>query len=60
MVRVFANGPVDEGSIPGRVIPKIQKCYMSSWLNTQYYKVRGNPGPEKGVAPFPTPRRSSN
>ena len=22
MVRVFANGPVDQGSIPGRVIPK--------------------------------------
>ena len=22
MSRVFANGPVDQGSIPGRVIPK--------------------------------------
>ena len=25
MVRVFANGPGDRGSIPGRFIPKTQK-----------------------------------
>ena len=25
MVRVFANGPGDLGSIPGRVIPKTKK-----------------------------------
>ena len=25
MSRVFADGPVDRGSIPGRVIPKTQK-----------------------------------
>ena len=25
VVRVFANGPGDLGSIPGRVIPKTQK-----------------------------------
>ena len=25
MSRVFANGPVDRGSIPGRVIPKTKK-----------------------------------
>ncbi len=25
MVRVFANGPEDQGSIPGQVIPKTQK-----------------------------------
>ena len=28
MVRVFANGPEDQGSIPGRVIAKIQKWYL--------------------------------
>ena len=28
MVRVFANGPRDLGSIPGRVIPKTQKWYL--------------------------------
>ena len=40
-VRVFANGPVDLGSIPGRVIPKIQKMVLdASLLNTQHYKVR--------------------
>ena len=25
MVRVFANGPGDQGSIPDRIIPKTQK-----------------------------------
>ena len=40
MVRVFANGPGDLGSIPGRVIPKTQKMILdASLLNTQYYKV---------------------
>ena len=40
MVRVFANGPGDWGSIPGRVIPKTQKMVRdASWLNTQQYKV---------------------
>ena len=60
-VRVFANGPRDLGSIPGRVIPKTQKMVLgASLLNTQHYKVwvkRSNPG--KGVAPFPTPWCSS-
>ena len=28
MSRVFANGPGDRGSIPGRVIPKTQKWYL--------------------------------
>ena len=27
MSRVFANGPVDRGSIPRRFIPKTQKWY---------------------------------
>ena len=41
MVRVFANGLGDLASIPGRVIPKIQKMVLdATLLNTQYYKVR--------------------
>ena len=40
-VRVFANGPGDLGSIPGRVMPKTQKMVLdASLLNTQHYKVR--------------------
>ena len=40
MVRVFANGPGDLGSIPGRVIPKTLKMVLdASLLNTQHYKV---------------------
>ena len=56
--RVFANGPGDLGSIPGRVIPKTLEIILdSSLLNTQQYKVLSrvkwsNPG--KGVAPSPT------
>ena len=38
MVRVFANGLGDLGSIPGRVIPKTQKMVLDASL-TQYYKV---------------------
>ena len=57
-VRVFANGPGDLGSIPGRVIPKIQKMVLdASLLNTQHYKVRikGKVEPSReGVAPSPT------
>ena len=41
MVRVLTNGLGDQGSIPGRVIPKTQKMLLdASLLNTQYYKVR--------------------
>ena len=29
-VRVFANGPGDLGSIPGRVIPKTQKMVLDA------------------------------
>ena len=32
MGRVFANGPGDPGSIPGRVIPKTQKMVLGSAL----------------------------
>ena len=40
MSRVFANGPGDRGSIPGRVIPKIQKMvFDAALLNTPPYKV---------------------
>ena len=41
MRRVFAIRPGDQGSIPGRVIPKTQKMVLdAALLNTQYYKVR--------------------
>ena len=41
MSRVFANGPGDQGSIPGRVIPKTLKMILdTSLLNTQHDKVR--------------------
>ena len=39
--RVFVNGPVDVGSIPGQVIPKTLKMVLdTSLLNTQKYKGR--------------------
>ena len=38
--RVFANSPGDQGSNPGRVIPKTQKMVLdSAFLYTQHYKV---------------------
>ena len=41
MIRVFANGQGDLGSIAGRVIPKTQKMVLdATLLNTQYYKVK--------------------
>ena len=61
--RMFANGPGDQRSIPGWVIPKTQNMILdTSLLNTQPYKVWikakwSNPGKE--VAPFPTPWCSS-
>ena len=40
MIRMFANGPGDQGSIPVRVIPKTQKMVLDATsLNTQPYKV---------------------
>ena len=56
---LFANGPGDLGSIPGRVIPKTQKWYLMPpclTLSIIRYGSRvkwSNPG--KGVAPSPTP-----
>ena len=39
--RVFANGPGDQGSIPGRVISKTQKMVLdASLLKTQHYRIR--------------------
>ena len=41
MSRVFANGPGDRGSIPGRVIPKIKKMVLdAALLSTQHYKAK--------------------
>ena len=41
MSRVFANGPGERGSIPGRVIPKTLKMVLdAALLNTHHYKVR--------------------
>ena len=38
--RVLANGRGDQGSIPGRIIPKTQKMLLdASLLNTQHYNV---------------------
>ena len=56
--RVFSNGPGDQGSIPGRVIPKCQKMVLdAALLNNLHYKVKySNPGNE--VASSPTPRCS--
>ena len=40
MGRLFANGPGDQGSIPGWVIPKTFKMVLNtSLLNTQHHKV---------------------
>ena len=41
VVRRFANGLGDLGSIPGRVIPKTQKIVLdASLFNTEHYNVR--------------------
>ena len=54
-INVFANGPVDQSSIPGQFIPKTQKMVPdTSLLNTLHYKVFAKSRwsyPEKGVAP---------
>ena len=52
--RVFANGPGDLGSIPGRVIPKKFKIPLCLTLSNIRYVSRvkwSNPG--KGLAPSP-------
>ena len=41
MIRVFANGLGDRGSIPDQVIPKTKRMVLDAGLlNTQHYKVR--------------------
>ena len=63
MNRVFTNGPREQGSIPGQVIPKTQKMVLdSALLSNQYIKVRIKEkwsNPRNGVAPSPTPQCSS-
>ena len=59
MSRMFTNGLGDQGSIPGRVIPKTQKMVRdATLLNTQHYKV-GIKGKwcnsRNGIVPSPTP-----
>ena len=57
--RVFANGPGDVDSIPGRVIPKTLKMVLdTSLLNTPHNKVQIQGKIEQsreGVTPSPTP-----
>ena len=63
MVRGFAKGAEDQGSIPGRVIPETQKMvHDASLLNTQHYKVQIKDkwrNHEKGVVLSPTSQCSS-
>ena len=60
MVREFANGPEDQGSIPGRVIPKTQKMVLDAGLlSTQPYKVKIKSKVEQSrewSSDLPTPR----
>ena len=62
--RVFANGPRDLSSIPGRVIPKtFKKWYLIpsclTLSNIRYVSRVKWSNPGKGVVPSPTPRCSS-
>ena len=55
MVRMFANGPEDQGSIPGRVISKSQKMILdASLLSIIRYGSKVS-----GVVPSSTPWCSS-
>ena len=56
VVRVFANGPGDLGSIPGRVIPKTQKMPPCLTLSFNKVRIKDKVGQSReGVAPYPTP-----
>ena len=63
MIRVLTDSLGDQGSIPGRIIPKTQKMVLgASLLNTHHYKTQikckgTNPG--KAVSPSPIPLFSS-
>ena len=58
-VKMFANGPGDLGSMPGRVIPKIQKWYLMPPCLTlsiiRYVSRVKWSNLRKAVAPSPTP-----
>ena len=55
-VVVFANGPRNRSSIPGRVMPKTKKTVLdAASLNTQLYKVRIKVKVEQSSSPQ-TPR----
>ena len=54
--RVFANGPGDLCSIPGRVIPKTFKMVLDTLSDIRYVSMVKWSSPGKGVAPSPTPR----
>ena len=57
MSRVFANDPGDQGSVPGRVIPKTQKMVRdATLLNTRHYEVwsKGRVAIEKGAFGSPS------
>ena len=62
MSKVFANGPRDQGSIQGRVIPKTQKmvpfqpCLTLKIISYLSRVMGSNPG--EGVAPSTTPQCS--
>ena len=65
MVRVFAYGPGDLGSIPGRVIPKTLKMVLdASLFNTQYYRVgikgKVEKSRERSSAPTPSQREKGS
>ena len=59
MVRMFANDLRDQGSVPGRFIPKSQKMVLDAFLlDTQHYKIlinsmQSNPGKEVVLSPTP-------
>ena len=56
MVRVFAKGPGDLGSIPGQVIPKTKEMVLNAslhYIKDDEVRIKGNSG--KWVVPFPTP-----
>ena len=40
MVRVFANGPEDRGSIPDRIISQTKNMVLDGLCLTQHYTVR--------------------
>ena len=53
MSRVFANGPGDRGSIPGRVILKTQKMVLNTallqWWSKTYFEAKDKSFNKKGI-----------